>query len=225
MTTRGLHVRALYALLFAVARYIPVPIVDDLVRDWIGRRVVAGAAATHDVTLEKEELAVLGASPFGCVGCLLLLVAVPIRLVLTLVLPLLALVLGVRWASRDLVEVFALGRTIERILDDERYPRDAPLTTRVAYARDVRRAFDLARQGLDLQAVQGLLSAALGPIRSVIPAAMRALRGVRGGDAETTTATPLEAALDDPRMKALLESIDARFDEQLLALRARSSDA
>jgi hypothetical protein len=159
---------------------------------------------------------------------LLLLIAAPLRLLLTLVLPLLAIVFGVRWASRDLVEMFALGRTIERVLDDERYPRGAPIETRIAYARDVRRAFDLARRGLDMHAVQGLLSAALGPLRAIAPAAIRAIRKVWRGE---TTAPPaveapagrLEAALGDPRMKSLLETIDRRFDEHLLSLRARGT--
>lgn len=228
-----LRTRAVVALTFALARYIPIPIVDDLVRERLARVAVGKAAAAQGATLEPAEIATLAAPSDGCIGCLLALLWLPVRLLLYPFRALLGIVLGVRWASRDLVEVFALGRTIDRLLADGRYPLGATLEARVAHARDARRAFDVARRGLDTHAVTGLFSVALGPLRKVLPAAMRPLRRFWHGDASEAApagavdapASRLAAALDDPRMLALFETIDRRFDEALLAERARSQGA
>lgn len=225
-----LRARAVLALLFVLARYVPLPILDDLVRERIARVVVAKAAAARSVTLDPKEIAALGASSEGCVGCLLALIWVPIRLLLYPFRALLGLVLGVRWASKDLVEIFALGRTVDRLLADGRYPMESPLEARLAYARDARRAFDLARRGLDTHTVQGVLSAALGPLGKVLVAAIRPLRRVWHGDTNTSVppgavdapAGRLATALGDPSVRDLLGKIDRRFDEALLTERAKS---
>ena len=224
-----LRTRALLALSFTLARYVPLPILDDLVRDRLGRIVVTRAAAAQGVTLEPSEAAMLGGSSEGCLGCLGSLVWWPVKLVLYPFRALLGVALGIRWASRDLVEIFALGRTVDRLLAAGLYPVDSPLETRLAYARDARRAFDAARRGLDTNAVQGLLSVALGPLRGVVPAAMRPLRRFWHGDVPAPApvveapASRLAAALDDPRMQALLAEIDRRFDAAMLLERAKSA--
>lgn len=226
----ALRTRAVLALTFVLARYVPLPILDDYVRERLARVVVGKAAEGQKVRLDAREIATLGASSEGCVGCLFALIWLPIRLILYPFRALLGLVLGVRWASKDLVEIFALGRTVDRLLSDGRYPIDSPLEARIAYARDARAAFDLARRGLDTHTVQGVLSAALGPLGKVLVAAMRPLRRFWHGDANEPApagavdapAGRLAAALSDPSVADLLAKIDVRFDEALLAERAKS---
>lgn len=218
------QLRAVLALAFVAARYSPIPFLDDVVRERIGRVVIS--RATGGSSLSPAEVARLAAPSDGCLGCLGAILWAPLRLLFFPV----AVLLNLRHASRDLVEVFALGRTVERILADGRYPTSATDEARLAYARDVRIAFDRARRGLDLDAVKGLLSVAMGPVRGFAPAAMRAMRRAWHGDIAPDGATPaapvsrLTAALEDPRMKAVLESVDRRFDEALLARRATSPE-
>lgn len=220
-----LRARAGLALTFALARYVPVPFLDDFVRERIARVVVSRAAAARSKGLEPDEVARLAAPSDGCLGCLGALLWAPLRL---LFFPI-AVLLGLRHLSRDLVEVLALGRTIERVLADDRYPLASPAEARLAYARDVRIAFDGARRGLDIHTVGSLLSLSLGPLRKVLPAAMRSSRRLWHGElgaeepAVQAPASRLAAALEDPRMKELLAKIDQRFDELLLAQRARSA--
>lgn len=221
-----MRTRAALALGFVLARYVPVPFLDDVLRERVARVVVARAAASLGHALEKDEVARLAASSEGCLGCLGAVLWAPLRLLFYPV----AVLLGLRHASRDLVEVFALGRTIERVVSDGRYPLAATPEARLAYARDVRVSFDRARRGLDLHAVAGLLSVSLGPLRRIAPFAFRMSRRLWHGDDDATTessasapASRLAAALEDPRMKALLAEIDRRFDEALLAERARSA--
>ncbi len=215
-----LRLRSMLALAFILARYVPIPFLDDYVRERIARVVVARSAGAEALT--PPEVVRLGAASDGCLGCLGALFWAPLRLFFFPI----AVLLSIRFASRDLIEVFALGRTIERVLADGRYPLAASEEERLAYARDVRIAFDRARRGLDLDAVRGVLSVALGPIRKVVPAAAGAMRRVWHGAATTTEtdaeAKRLTAALDDPRMQALLATIDLRFDDALLAQRAQS---
>lgn len=219
-----LRTRALLAVAYLLGRFIPIPILDDLVRERIGREVVTRAAAAASTTLDAEETAALGAQPWSCMGCLGMLFWFPFALIFFPV----RLFLGVRFAGRDLVEIFALGRTLDRVLRDGRYPLTASPEARRAFAREARTAFDRARMGLDLHAVQGLLSVALGPVRAIAPAAMRVLRKSWHGDAPPSTidapADRLAHALDDPRMKSLFETIDRRFDEEMEKLRARGTD-
>lgn len=218
-----LRTRATLATAFVLARYAPLPFLDDFVRERVARQVVSRAAASLGHALAPAEIARLAAPTDGCLGCLGAILWAPLRMLFFPV----ALVLGLRFASRDLVEIFALGRTVERILADGRFPLAAPVEERLVYARDVRLAFDAARRGLDTHAVSGVLSVALGPIRRMAPAALRVARRAWSGD-ETTEAgveapaSRLAAALDDPRVRELLEKIDTRFDQELLTQRARS---
>lgn len=223
-----LRTRAALALAFVLGRYVPLPFLDDLVRERIARVVVTRAATSLGHALEPSEAARLAANSDGCLGCLGAILWAPLRL---LFFPI-AVLLNLRHASRDLVEIFALGRTIERVLEDTRYPVAATADARLAYARDVRVAFDTARRGLDVQAVAGLLSVALGPIRKIAPAAFRMMRRVWHGDDDATAdaradapASRLAAALSDPRMRDLFAEIDRRFDAALLAERAKTTDA
>lgn len=219
-----LRTRATLATAFLLARYAPLPFLDDFVRERVARQVVARAAASLGHALDAPEVARLAAPTDGCLGCLGAILWAPLRMLFFPV----AVFLSLRFASRDLVEIFALGRSVERVLSDGRYPLMASAEERLTYARDVRLAFDAARRGLDTHAVSGVLSVALGPLRRIAPSALRVARRAWSGDAGEPTdaaaeapASRLAAALDDPRVRTLLETIDARFDRELLAQRAR----
>ena len=231
-----LRTRALLAITYAAARYVPLPLLDDWLRERIARSVLRRSFAARGHVLEDRALAPLASSPMGCVGCLMAALWVPLKIVLFPIRALLSAVLGVRWASRDLLEILALGRTLDRLLADGRYPfpgaseGTSALDVQAAFAAEGRRAFDRAMKGLDTQAVTGVLSIALGPLRKLVPAALRILRRVsadQGGPAADATqveapASRVVAALEDPKVLALLETLDARFDQALLEIRAES---
>ncbi len=107
-----LRTRATLATAFVLARYAPLPFLDDFVRERVARQVVSRAAASLGHALAPAEIARLAAPTDGCLGCLGAILWAPLRMLFFPV----ALVLGLRFASRDLVEIFALGRTVERIL-------------------------------------------------------------------------------------------------------------
>ncbi len=219
--------RALFAATYAAVRYVPVPLLDDYLRERIALSVLRRSAASRGHVLEKAALAPLASSSEGCLGCLTSLLWVPIKLILFPIRTLLAVVLGVRWASRDLLEILALGRTLDRVLDDGRFPA-SNVDVQATFAREARRAFDRAMKGLDTQAVTGVLAVALGPLGKLVPAAMRVMRRATreqapdGAPGIEAPASRIVAALDEPRVRALLVTIDQRFDQALLEIRAES---
>lgn len=223
-----LRTRALFATTYAVARYVPLPLVDDFLRERIALSVLRRSAAARGHVLEKPALAPLTSSSAGCLGCLMTALWVPIKIILFPIRTLLSLVLGVRWASRDLLEILALGRTFDRVLEDGRFPIASSVEVQAVFAREARRAFDRAMKGIDTQAVTGVLTSALGPLRKLVPAALRVMgRASReespGGSAGVDApASRIVAALEEPHVRALLETIDQRFDAALLEVRAES---
>jgi hypothetical protein len=223
-----LRTRALFAVTYAVARYVPVPLVDDFLRERIALSVLRRSAAARGHVLEKAALAPLSSSASGCLGCLLSILWLPIKLILYPIRALLSLVLGVRWASRDLFEILALGRTFDRLIADGRFPIASSVEVQATFAREARQAFDRAMKGLDTQAVTGVLSVALGPLRKLVPAALRLIGHASSEETPTGVEAPasrIVATLDDPRVRALLETIDQRFDQALLEIRAQARTA
>ncbi len=215
-----LRARALFAITYAAARYVPVPLVDDYVRERIALSVLKRSAAARAHVLEKAALKPLASAPLGCLGLLLAVLWVPIKLLLYPIRTLLSIALGVRWASRDLLEILALGRTLDRLLADGRFPARAPVDEQAAFARRARAAFDLATKGTDVRAVSGVLGLALGPLRKLVPAAIRTMGPASREEAPSAPSVEAPAsriveALEDPSVRALLEGIDARFDAAL----------
>lgn len=75
---------AAYSLQGALCTLVPIPFLDDLLMRQTRRRLVRDAAARHQVTLRREEVAVLSQtrdrSFWGCVGFTAsLLVRIPLR--------------------------------------------------------------------------------------------------------------------------------------------------
>jgi hypothetical protein len=220
-----IRTRALFAITYAVARYVPIPLVDDWLRDRIALTVLRRSAAARGHVLEKAALTPLASSSSGCLGCLLSVLWIPIKLILFPIRTILALVRGVRWASRDLLEILALGRTLDRLIDDGRFPIASSVDTQAVFAREARQAFDRAMKGLDTQAVTGVLTLALGPLRKLVPAALRVMGRASREEAPSSAAVDapasrIVAALEEPQVQALLATIDARFDQALLEIRA-----
>jgi hypothetical protein len=225
--TELLRTRALFAITYAMARYVPVPFVDDLLRERIARTVLRRSLAMRGHVLDDAAFSPMASSSEGCLGCLLAGLWMPIKLILFPIRTLLSVVLGVRWASRDLLEVLALGRTFDRVLADGRFPIASSTEVQATFAREARRAFDRAMKGIDTQAVTGVLTLALGPLRKLVPAALRVMRRASRDEAPASPAVDapasrIVAALEEPQVRALLETIDGRFDQALLEIRAET---
>lgn len=222
--------RVLAALLYFAARFIPLPLLDDVARARLATWVVARVVAKRGVNLSRSQLAPLGEDSRGMLrGCLGALLRLPLAVVLFPVRKVAAVVFGVRNLVRDVLEVLLLARVVDRALDAGVLRGDAPEAELRAAALRVRGAFDRAFEGTDLTLLQRALLAAKVPLGSVVPAALRRLRALREqGDAATPGALPaggddtleresdrVRDALSSPAVRETLREFDARVDREL----------
>lgn len=224
--------RVLAALLYFAARFAPLPLLDDLARAQVATWVVSRAVSKRGVTIARAQLAPLGEDSRGFLrGCLGALLRLPLAVLLFPVRKVAALVFGVRNLVRDVLEVVLLARVVDHALASGMLRGDAPEADQRAAALRVRGAFDRAFEGTDLTLLQRALLAAKVPLGSVVPAALRRLRALRGqGEAATPGALPaggddtleresdrVRDALSSPAVRETLREFDARVDRELRA--------
>lgn len=229
--------RLLWALLFAAGRFVPVPFVDDLMREQVALEVVRRSVAARHASkgkggnVPRSHLAPLAAPASGCLGgCLGLLIKIPLTLLLFPIRKLLAWVLGVRGFTRDIVEIVVLGRLVDRAV--ERGEIDGAKSEEAQRVECLlqRRALDEALANTDMAILSATLRAALGPLRKVMVHALSVLRVMRREGSEATpapdatlneSASRLERAFDRPEVRALIADIELRLEANLARLRAQ----
>jgi hypothetical protein len=245
-TTAELRLRITAGILYAACRFVPVPLVDDLLREqitgWMVRATLPGA-------LPRKGIEPLWSSSAGCLGgCLGSLLWVPVKLLLFPIRKILSVVLGVRWVSRDLAEMLLLGRVLDHAVQRGLLgaahggvpsgggeARDVGELAR--QSRELRRAFDVALSASDTRFLGALFATALCPIRGLVAAALRTLRSLRRERAEAPTLTGddkvviegsvsrIEALLAQPEVKRFIAEFDVRVLENLEELARRRAAA
>ena len=226
----AIRLRIVAGILHAAARYVPVPLVDDLVREQVARWLVR---STLPAGLPRESTRVLYTASFGCLGrAFRALVMIPIKLILFPIRKMLAVVLGVRWISRDVVEMILLGRVIDHALAEGLLTDSPELGSN---AQDLRTAFDMAMKGTDTQFLVALLGSTTAPVRDLLAPALKALRALRSSNEDTPALAPettialdpavsrIEAALSMPEVRRFVAEFDGRVIENLAVLRRRRS--
>lgn len=227
----ALRLRITAGLLYAAGRFVPVPLVDDLVRQQIVAWMVR---ATVPTTMTKAAIQPLWSDGSGCLGgCLGSLLWVPIKLLLFPIRKILSVVLGVRWVSRDLAEMLLLGRVLDHALAVGLLQETRDVGAQTQQSQEIRTAFDVALKSTDTAFLSALIGSSLGPIRGVVAAAMRTLRALRrsgadapsleGGDKAVieSSVSRIEAMLAQPEVKRFLAEFDARMLENLEVLAKR----
>jgi len=224
--------RLVFGLLASAARLVPIPFLDDVLRDTAARLMVRRILRSRGRTYPTSRVEPLYTDRSGCLtGCFVFgfkLMLFPLRKIVTWV-------LAAKYLARDLSEAILLGRVLDRMLDAGRLqgPDEAAL---LAESDRIKTAWENAVRGTDMKLLQGIVWRALRSVEGLPRAAMHALRRLRGGgeDADPTEglsasdrakvdegAAKIEGALADPQVQAFLEAFDARFDENLRVLEAR----
>lgn len=221
--------RLLYALLYSAGRFVPVPLVDDLLREEVALRMVVQATEAAGQPVPRSHLSPLAAPATGCLrGCLGLVPKLLLSIVLFPIKKIANVILGVRHFTRDVTEIVLLGRLVDRALArGDVDPKKSEEAQRVD-ALQLRMALDRALSNTDLDILGTTLRAAFGPIRGVMLSGVSALRVLwRGSEtAPTPTSAPLtestsrlERAFDRPEVRALIEGFDAKIDAALAEVR------
>lgn len=237
----GIEVRIVCGLMASAARLVPVPLLDDVLREKAIHLLVARTLKEHGRTFRSKHVAPLYGDPRGCMhGCLTALVWVPVKILLFPIRKILTWVMAAKNLAADLSEAVLLGRVLDRALVAGRLPSDAPPDALEAEADLMRRAFDNAVRGTDMTLLRGLLRQAMKGVSGLPGAALKAVRGLRKQGEDTASADltdglaasdrekvdagarQISSALATPEALAFLDAFDARFDENLAILEHRT---
>lgn len=234
----SLHLRVTCALLASAARLVPVPLVDDWLRDRIARFMVARTLAAHERSYPVTWVAPLYEGEGGCVqGCLAALFWLPIKLLLLPIRKVIAYLGAARGLSQDLTLMLLLGRTLDRCLSAGML-RAGSHGELAHEARVIRMAYDNAARGFDTRVLSSAIGSAVGSVKGLPGAAARALRRAfrrqKGGDEAEEIDLPeeerrvveegvdrIEETLERPEVAEALARFDRTFDENLAILKHR----
>jgi hypothetical protein len=214
---------ALCGIAFAAARFIPVPIVDDVVRDRAWRFTVQRTLKAHGRTYDEDVLAPVTEHEQGS-GTLRRMLSVPRRILLFPVRKYVAIFGAVRGVPNDVMRVVLLGRTAHRVLAQGRLPNGASPEELRAEAAAVRQAYEEAAKYQDFRLLRGALADGLSQGRGLTRAAVAFARDsfarderpdLHPGGRVQEGAEQVEAALQRPDVVEQLEEFDRRFDEKL----------
>lgn len=220
-----LHHWIVAGIVSASARFIPIPFVDDVVRDQCRRYVVSRTLSANGSDIAISELKPFYASGGGgCLaGCIGTLAKAPVKLLLFPVRKIMALVTSVRGVPMEVMRMVLLGRTLDR------YLRERNVFATVDRATKMRTAFDDSFARMDFRVVRAAIADALSSISGWKSAAIKSAEGIAGPkDAEkdglneteavAIGANQIEEVLQRPETLRLFAEFDQRFDETLAQL-------
>lgn len=216
-----MHEWILAGLVSASARFIPVPFVDDLVRDRCRRFVVSRTLANHDTKQTMKSLEPLYAVNSGWLtGCVGVVVKAPLKLLLFPVRKLTSIITSVRGVPLEVMRMVLLGRTLDRCL------RSGTFETATTSPAVVNAAFASAFAGMDLRVVRAAISDALAGVKGWKTSATASARIVaRPGNASgkeldvplqlNSSVGRVQEALERPSVLNLFSEFDHRLERQL----------
>ncbi len=212
----------------ASARFIPVPFVDEIVRQQCRRFVVARTLAASQSVVSLDDMKPFYADADGCLGgCVGTLVKAPLKLLLFPIRKLAAIVTSIRGVPLEVTRMILLGRTIDR------HAKSGQLVSDETYVRSLRMAFDEASARMDFRVVHAAIRDALRAAKgwkssATAQAAEVAKRPTRDGndlhanDDIKSGAEKIQLALYRPMIAQLFADFDRRFDQSLAEKRQQT---
>lgn len=224
------RIRLFHALLFAAGRFVPLPLLDDIVREQVALYAVTKAVEGNGKSVPRAHLVPLASPSDGCFsGCLGMALLLPLKIILFPIRKVLAIVFAARGLTRDIVEIVLLCRLVDRAIERGEIDGARSSESQRAESLLLRQALDAALKGTNLEILSATLRAVLGPLRGVMLAGLSALRIMRrqgegaapaSDEALSEGTSRLERAFDRPEVRALIESLDAKVDTELARLRS-----
>ncbi|MCB9595439.1 MAG: hypothetical protein H6719_22150 [Sandaracinaceae bacterium] len=233
---RDLTLRLVCGLLASAARLVPVPFLDDILRERALQLMVSRTLKARGRSYGSAKVGPLYGDSRGCVeGCAVFVVLLPIRLLLFPFRKILVWVMAVKYIATDLSEAVLLGRALDAVLADGRLPEGAEDGLLREDAMRIRRAFENAMAGTDMKLLATALREALRGVSGLPRAALGALRklgkkddadpteGLSGGQRQAVDegTSKIQAVLATPEIAALLDRFDTKLAENLAVLEAR----
>jgi len=214
----------------SATRFIPVPFVDDVIRNRCRRYVVAKTLAAHGAESHIQQLRPYIDSDAGWLAFGLAIVTkVPLKLLLFPVRKIVSVLTSVRGVPLEITRMVLLGRTLDRIL------RTGDVPT-AAQAMHMRIAFEAAFARMDFRTIKAAINDSLEQVGDWKDAAITAARRLLGssGDPETADlsndpiatspqvtvgAKKIDLAMKEPATLQLFDEFDSRFNSEFAKLR------
>ena len=225
------HLLVVCALLSSAARFVPVPFLDDILRERIRQYLVSRLLRGSGRSFGSARVGALWKDAGGCAsGCLALAWKIPLKLILFPIRKIIAIVSAVQGFARDVTESLLFGRALDRALARGLLPEGASDAELASQSVLVKSAFDRAVQGADTALVGGALAEALRGVKGLPKAALRTARSLVRSEAPADPeaaasaedrqvveqgAGAVEAALERADVARALADFDARFDAGL----------
>lgn len=219
-----LHHWIVAGIVSASARFIPIPFVDDIVRDQCRRYVVSRTLAANGSKITTTEIRPFYATDGGCLaGCLGTVAKAPLKLLLFPIRKVIAVVTSVRGVPLEVMRTVLLGRTLDRCL------REQKVMATPDHSAKMRAAFEESFARMDFRVVRAAITDALSGIADWKTGAMKSAKQVAGpkdvekdGLDETesvaTGAAKIKEVLQRPETLRLFAEFDQRFDESFARL-------
>src|SRR5918993_1497717 len=159
----------------AAARFVPVPMLDDVVRERAAQIAVSRTLRAHGRAFSSERVEPLWAGRDDG-GFRRQVMDTAMKIMLFPVRKYRAVFGAVHGVPTDVMRVLLLARTVDRRLDRGDLPADADPARLAAQARDIRRAVDHTMNGMDLRMLTAGLADGLSHGRGLSAAAIRYAR-------------------------------------------------
>ena len=208
----------------AAARFVPVPMLDDVVRERAAQIAVSRTLRAHGRTWSSDQVEPLWAgAEDGGFGRRVK--DVSLKILLFPVRKYRAVFGAVRGVPTDVMRVVLLARTVDRRLDRGDLPADGDAAALAAQATDIRRAVDKAMDGMDLRMLTAALADGLSQGRGLSTAAVRYARrwftkpgaeaDLQPGGEVGAGAQRVTEVLRRPEIAQLLDRFDDKVDTAL----------
>lgn len=216
----------------AATRFVPVPLLDDAIHLRATQVAIVRTLRANDRSYPSKQVAALyeGADTGGAFReAMKYLRSIPRRVILFPVRKYVRIFGAVKGVPTDVMQVVLLSRAVHRSLVQNRLPDGVDVKEREAEARAVRRAYDEALKGMDLDLLKAAIADGLSQGRKLTPAAVNFARRTfaKPEDEKVTdselepdgevgeSAERVEQALNRPEIQVILERFDEEFEKAL----------
>ena len=232
------HQWVLAGIASASARFIPLPLVDDIVRERSRQFAVARTLASLESPLRSREFSPLyGGGGGGWIRRgFRKLAKLPLKLILFPVRKLVRLFGSIRGVPLDLMQTILIGRTVYRLIESGRITHRVDHPERTRLIESAAEAFTESFAGIDWRAVKTLMRDTMLQVEHWGKATTHAATEVFNRDPEdaeqldadelerqqtvASGAEQVETMLSRPETLRLIDNFDRRFDEAFSRLSA-----
>lgn len=226
----------LLALVAAASRFVPVPLLDDVVKTQANRGAVKRA-----ITESGREVNIALVTALYDTGSILgFLVALPLKVILYPLRKIARVISAVHGVPTDLLETLLLGRSVFRALKRGAFDNSEDVKAMKAEAKHMRWAFEQAFKGTNFKVISSALGDALSRMKDLSGIVSDITGQLLGNKSSGTGAKVDDDAIDQADLSEVaerddveeglddveevlaradvikeLEAFDARFDEAL----------